>query len=247
VIDLHCHLLPGIDDGPSSIHDAVRMARVAVEDGTTTVVCTPHRRPRFPNTPAIVRDAVAAFRERLAEEDIALELVTGMEIDIGELVAMAPEERAEATLGDGPWLLVEMPFEGWPLDLARLMTELELQGLRVVLAHPERNSSVQKNPDRVRDLVGRGALVQVNAESITGEFGIQAQHAAERLLRSGYVHVIASDAHTPTRRPPGLRAAQTRAAEVLGALPGDIAWMVDGIPRAIITGDVVRPPRLPGS
>ncbi len=247
MIDLHCHLLPGIDDGPSSIRDAVRMARVAVEDGATTVVCTPHRRPRFPNTPAIVRDAVATFRERLEEEDIALELVTGMELDIGELLAMDADERAAATLGDGPWLLVEMPFEGWPLDLPRLMTELEMQGLRVVLAHPERSSSVQKNPDRIRDLVGRGALVQVNAESLTGMLGDQPQRAAERLLRSGYVHVIASDAHTPTRRPPGLRAALDRAAEILRVLPSDIAWMVDDLPRAIISGDVVRPPRIPGT
>lgn len=247
MIDLHCHLLPGVDDGPSTIHDAVRMARVAVEDGTTTIACTPHRRPRFPNTPAIVDEAVAMFRERLAEEGIPLELVAGLELDIDELAAMDVEERAASALGDGPWLLVEMPFHGWPLSLPGLMTELEMQGLRTLIAHPERCSSVQKNPDRVRDLIGRGALVQVNAESITGLLGDQPQRAAERLLRAGYVHVIASDAHTPSRRPPGLTAALERAAEVLRCLPGEIAWMVDDVPRAMISGDVVRPPRIPGT
>ncbi len=246
MIDLHCHLLPGIDDGPSTIRDAVHMARVAVDDGTTTIACTPHRRPKYPNTPEMVADAVAGFRERLAEEGIPLDLVTGMELDIDELLAMDVDERAGSALGDGPWLLVEMPFQGWPLDLARLMTELEMQGLRTLIAHPERCSSVQKNPDRVRDLIGRGALIQVNAESITGMLGDQPQRAAERLLRAGFVHVIASDAHTPSRRPPGLTAALERAAELLGCPPGDITWMVDDIPRAMITGDDVRPPRIPG-
>lgn len=244
MIDLHCHLLPGVDDGPPTIHDAVRMARVAVEDGTTTVVCTPHHRERYPNTPDGVRVAVEKLRQRLAEEEIPLELVTGLEVGIAELAAMTTDQRAAAALGSGPWILVEMPVEGWPLDLPRLMTDLEIEGQRVVIAHPERSASVQ-NPDRIRDLVGRGALVQVTAGSFTGDFGIQAQHAAERLLRSGYVHIIASDGHSHSRRPPEIRAGLERAAQILKVLPSDLSFMVDETPRAVISGDTVRPPRLP--
>jgi len=220
VIDLHCHLLPGIDDGPRSMSDAVTMARAAVAAGTTAMVCTPHMHPRFPTRPATVLAGVAALAERLREEDVPLQVYAGGEIALGHLLKMSDADLAMACLGSGSWLLLEMPFRGWPLGLAETVRDLEIRGYRVVLAHPERAESIQRTPDRLRDIVGRGALVQITAESLTGDNGTAARRTAQVLLAGG---PRTSSPRTPTRpgrggrpgsrpgsRPPRSRCASSR-------------------------------------
>src|SRR5690242_4978913 len=137
------------------------MARAAVAAGTTTVACTSHMHPRYPNDPATIHEAVRDLQGRLEAAEVPLRLVPGGEISLEWLPRMTDADLSEACLGDGDWLLVEMPFQGWPLRLADTLRDLEIRGHGVVIAHPERAEAVQRSPDRMRDIIGRGALVQL--------------------------------------------------------------------------------------
>jgi protein-tyrosine phosphatase len=245
VIDLHCHILPGIDDGPPGTGGSLDMARVAWEAGTRTIVATPHMRERYPTTPDEVGAAVERFREALAAEGIPLEVLPGGEIGLDWVDRLGDDGLTRATLGaGGRWLLLEMPFRGWPLALPGIVRDMELRGLGVVLAHPERGEAVQRTPDRLRELVGRGMLVQMNAASLTGENGDLARRTAATLLRDGLAHFIASDGHSAVRRPPVLGEGLEAAARAVRTEPGELAWMVDEGPRLVVEGKAVRPPRL---
>ncbi len=247
MIDIHSHILPGIDDGPTTAEDSVEMARLAAADGIDTVVCTPHRGYRYDTTPTMVTEAIAEVQAAINAERIGVRLVSGLEIAIDRALQMDDDELHAATIGaTGRWLLIEMPFQGWPLELPQLMTALELRGHSVVLAHPERAVSVQSQPDRMTDLVGRGALVQVTAASLTGENGYRPMRIARQLLRTGMVHIIASDMHSPTWRAPGINDGLAAAAKMLRVEPDEIRWMVDDVPRAVVEGRDVRPPRING-
>jgi protein-tyrosine phosphatase len=245
VIDLHCHILPGIDDGPDSVPESIRMARAAVAAGTTTVACTSHMHPRYPNDPATIHGAVRDLQGRLEAAEVPLRLVPGGEISLEWLPRMTDADLSGACLGDGDWLLVEMPFQGWPLRLADTLRDLEIRGHGVVIAHPERAEAVQRSPDRMRDIIGRGALVQLNAGSFTGEHGPDAKRTAETLLRAGWAHFLGSDAHSEGPwRPPGLEDGLAAAARVLRVEPDALRWMVEDGPRTVVEGRPVRPPRL---
>lgn len=245
VIDLHCHILPGIDDGPGSVPESIRMAEAAVEAGTTTIACTSHMHPRYPTPPVVIHEGVRDLQGRLDALDVPLRVVPGGELSLEWLPRMTDADLAMACLGDGDWLLVEMPFHGWPLRLADTLRDLEIRGYGVILAHPERAEAVQRAPDRMRDIMGRGPLVQVTAGSLTGEHGSGARRAAEALLRSGWVHFLASDAHSAGPwRPPGLGDGLEAAARVLRTEPDELRWMVEDGPRAVVEGRPVRPPRL---
>jgi protein-tyrosine phosphatase len=245
VIDLHSHLLPGIDDGPSTMDGTLRMAEVAVAAGITLMACTPHMAEPYPVAPERMHEAVAATRAALADAGIPLEIVPGAEIALDWVTRMDDAALRASTLGGtGRHLLLEMPFRGWPLQLPELLDGLDVRGFRAVMAHPERAESVQREPARMRDVVGRGALVQITAGSLTGEHGRMARQTAATLLRNGLVHVIASDAHRHDRRPPGLADALGAAARILRCEPEDLRWMVEDGPGQVLAGAVVRPPRL---
>jgi len=247
MIDLHSHLLPAVDDGPATMADTIRMARRAVEAGTTTMVCTPHMMPRLPTPPATVHAAVDALRAELDETDLPLQVLPGGEIAIEQLRVMDDDRLRAASLGhNGRWLLVEMPFTGWPLDLGRIIDDLEIRGFGAVLAHPERAESVQRQPDRLRDAIGRGAVTQITASSLTGEHGAAADRTARALLRLGWAHLIASDAHSADWRNPDMRPGIAAAADELHVEVADLTWMVDEGPGLVIAGRDVRPPRLGG-
>jgi protein-tyrosine phosphatase len=173
---------------------------------------------------------------------IPVTLLPGLEIALDQIEGMDDSELSLAALGSGRWLLLEMPSRGWPLDLPEIMTALEIRGFRVVLAHPERNESVQGSPGRLRELVGRGALVQVTALAITGGLGTGAQRSAVGLIRSGLAHVIASDMHNTWGRVPGVLRGLTAAAAALRTTVTELAWMVRDVPQAIVSGDDVRVP-----
>jgi len=245
VIDLHSHLLPGLDDGPDTMDQSVAMARVAWQCGTLAMVCTPHMMRRNPTAPAAVHAGVAALREELRAADIPLELHAGGEIALDHLPRMSDDDLAMACLGQGRWLLVEMPFRGWPLGLADALRDLEIRGFRTILAHPERAEAIQRTPDRLRDIIGRGALVQVTADSFVGEHGPAAQRTALALLRAGAAHFIASDAHSAGPwRPPGIEEGLEAAARALRLEPEALRWMVEEGPAVVVEGRPVKPPRL---
>ena len=245
MIDLHSHTLPHVDDGPTRDADSVEMTRLAAADGVRVIACTPHRSCNTPTTPERVTAGIAALQPAIDAAGIDVRLVPGLEITIDQAGRMDEDELRAASLGGtGRWLLIEMPFQGWPLELPALLTALEVRGFGAVIAHPERAQAVQTAPDRMREIVGRGALLQLTAGSVAGENGPGPLRAATQLLRAGFAHVIASDMHSPTWRPPGLTAGLDGAADILRTTPDELRWMVDDVPRAIIEGRDVRPPKL---
>jgi protein-tyrosine phosphatase len=210
------------------------------------MVCTPHMLPRRPTPPQVVHDGVAALRAELAAADVPLTIVPGGEIALERLRRMDDDDlRASSLGGGGRWLLLEMPFTGGPLDLGRIVDDLEIRGFRAVLAHPERAESLQRQPDRLRDAIGRGALTQITASSLTGGHGVAADRTARALLRLGWAHLMASDSHSAEWRDPDMRPGLAEAAAELGVAVEDLDWMVREGPELVIAGRDARPPRMP--
>lgn len=247
MIDLHTHLLPDLDDGADTLAESLEIARAAYADGTRTMVCTPHMIEHYPTDPAAVHETVVSVQAALTAAGIDITLVPGGEIDIAYLGRMSDDDLRLASVGDGRRrrLLLEMPYRGWPVDFARLLDRLELRGYGVILAHPERADAVQRHPDRMREVLGRGALVQLTAGSFLGEYGPAAQRMAVTLLSGGMAHFLASDTHTPgPRRTPALREGLAAAAQAVHADVDELEWMVQDGPAAVLAGEDVRPPRI---
>ncbi len=235
VIDLHTHVLPGIDDGARSLAASRAVALAAIEEGVSVLVATPHVRDDYPTTPEMMEEAVALVRDDFAIHGIPVEVLHGAEIDLGILWAIPPEELRRLTIAQtGRYLLLEFPYRGWSLALDSAVARLVQLGIVPLLAHPERNPEVQDRPDRVRGLVEAGALVQVTAASLDGGRDRSAQAAALRLLDLGLVHVLASDAHGPHISREGLGAAARSI--------GDSAlarYLTHDVPGAIVAGEPV--------
>jgi protein-tyrosine phosphatase len=232
VIDLHSHILPGLDDGARSLEDSREIARRALADGVTVMVATPHVRADYPTTPDEMESAVRQLREDFEEQDIQLEVLPGGELDVGLLWQLPRVELARFTLAQtGRYLLLETPYRGSPVALGGAVARLRQGGITTLLAHPERNPVVQDRPDVLAPLLASGALVQVTAASVDGRLGRAAQLAAEKLMRMGAVHVIATDAHAPELREAGLAAATAAVGDE------DLArFLTDEAPAAILAG-----------
>jgi protein-tyrosine phosphatase len=242
VIDLHTHILPGVDDGSRTLGDALEMARAALDDGIRTVAATPHVRGDWPTTAETMETGVVDLREALAEAAVPLQLLPGGEIALDRVDVLTEKELQRFGLGGNPdYVLLEFPYYGWPLALGPRVLELRERGVTPVLAHPERNGEVQANPERLRPLVEAGALCQVTAASLDGRIGRRSRVAGFTLIEAGLAHLVASDAHTPDVRGIGMRDA---ALEV-----GDEAvarWLTFDVPAAIVGGGPL-PPRPPFS
>ncbi|HSK15619.1 MAG TPA: CpsB/CapC family capsule biosynthesis tyrosine phosphatase [Gaiellaceae bacterium] len=241
MIDLHSHILPGLDDGSRTVEDARALAHRAAADGVTAIAATPHVRPDYPTRPEEMERGVLRLREDFLEQGIDVEVLQGGEIDLGTLATLADDDLRRFTLAQsGTYLLLEFPYAGWPAGLEETVYALGLRGLVPILAHPERNRAVQGNPTRLAEAVRLGALVQLTAASLDGRIGRSAERAAGRLLELGLAHVLASDAHTPEIREAGLGAA----AEAVG---GELArFLTVEAPAAIVAGEPVpAPPRKP--
>jgi protein-tyrosine phosphatase len=240
MIDLHSHILPGLDDGPRTMDDAVGIARAAVADGIRVLAATPHVRDDWPTTPKTMEGRLAGLRDALAVAGIPLDVRPGGEIAIDRLDLLEPDELARFGLGGNPRaLLLEFSYFGWPLTLEPQVRELGGRGITVVVAHPERNAEVQGGPERLRAIVDAGALIQVTAASIDGRIGRRPRETAFDLLERGLVHLIASDAHTPDIRGIGMsEAARAVGNEALAR------WLTGDVPAAVIAGTPV-PPRPP--
>jgi protein-tyrosine phosphatase len=233
MIDLHSHILPGIDDGAAALDASVEMARSAVADGIEVLAATPHVRADYPTTAATMERLVGEVREALAAEGIPLEVLPGGELDLEQLADLSDDELRRFGLGGNPrCLLLEFPYSGWPLGLAQTVFDLRTRGFRPVLAHPERNAEVQAHPERLAPIVEAGALVQLTAASLDGRIGRTARATAQRLLELDLAHLLASDAHAPSIRQIGLAAAASAAGdEELGR------WLTVGVPGALVRGE----------
>ena len=234
-IDIHFHLLPGVDDGPATMADSLALADAAVRDGTATVVATPHVRSDFVTDVAELRDRVRAVKEALAGERIPISVIPGAELG-HDMVGRLHQDELEA-IAQGPprrrWLLLETPFDGLTDDFNRAADELRDRGFGIVLAHPERSSGLlDAHRAGLDHELTAGSALQVNALSIIGRHGDAARVAALDLMRLGIATAIASDAHS-LARPPALTPA-AKAAFVGGVMAGAARALVDSAPRRLI-------------
>lgn len=232
MVDVHSHILPGLDDGPSTLEDAVAMIRLAAADGTDTMVATPHRFDGVHDVPP-----VASLRASLAELQAAVgdsvRLVLGSEVRFThDIVDHLCVSREALTINGGAYALVEMPPFDLPAGCERPIYQLASSGIKVVIAHPERNRAIQQRPERFYHLMELGIFGQLDTASLLGRFGKESETTARTLLECGLVHVMASDGHSPRRRRPVMSDALEVARNLVGREAADA--LVDANPRAMV-------------
>jgi len=218
MVDIHHHLLPGLDDGSKSFDMSVEMARLAAADGITHIACTPHANGTYEFDPAVNAAKTAELRERLAAERIAITLGRGCDFHLSyENVRAAQADPTRYSINGLGYLLVEVPDYGLPPGLTETFYELQLAGLTPILTHPERNPTLLAEPHRMAEWLRGGVLVQVTADSLTGHKGKQAAKMANDLLEKRWVHFLATDAHNTTSRPPRMKEAHDLVAGKYGS------------------------------
>jgi protein-tyrosine phosphatase len=236
MIDLHCHLLPGIDDGPDTLEQSLALCRIAVKEGTTHAIVTPHIHPgRWENSRQSIQQAFNALRAQLDEHGIALQLGFAGEVRLSDQVlqqVMAQDIPFYGEVDGYHIMLLEFPHGHIIPGSDKLVQWLLKRGIRPLIAHPERNKQVMKNLQQLRPFLDAGCWLQVTAGAITGSFGERAQDIARQLLDDDAVTVVASDGHNSGARPPVLKQAfeyiaseygQARAQRLLQETPARIA------------------------
>ena len=232
MIDLHSHILSGLDDGAATPADSLELARSAVADGIHMLAATPHVRDDYPTEPGAMEAGVAALRAALGEAAIPLRLLPGGEVALDRLDRLSVGERARFGLGGNPsYLLVEFPYYGWPSDLGERLLRLQVEGVTPVLAHPERSADVQAAPERLESFVAAGILVQLTAASLDGRLGRHPRATSLALLELRLAHLVASDAHAPSVRAVGMTSAREAVGDVALA-----RWLTEDVPAAIVEG-----------
>jgi len=236
MVDLHGHLLPGIDDGAKSLEQALSMARLAVADGIALSVLTPHHMNGVYENPARrVREQCATFRGHLRLNEIPLEVLPGSECHLVPELPAALAQGTALTIGDRKRaVLIELPVHTVPLGATDILEEILAINLQPVIAHPERNSTLASSVDQLAEWVEMGCLAQVTAQSCTGRFGPLAREGARRMLRGGLIHVLASDAHRDSRRIPELTPG--REAVARWTTPEVARLLTEDFPRALAEG-----------
>ena len=208
MIDLHCHLLPGIDDGASDQADSLAMLQAAFDEGIRTIVATAHYNNKYNNEKLCILNKVQELQLLANAKQMDIEIVPGQEVLVyGKLIEDYQAGKL-LTIGNGSrYMLVEFSSGHVPHYAGQLLYNMELQGLKPVIVHPERNAGIMENPDRLYKLVEKGALTQITASSIIGRFGKKVQRFTYELIEAHLVHVIASDAHDIASRGFGMRRA----------------------------------------
>lgn len=240
MIDLHAHVLPGLDDGPATLPEALDLARAAVAAGTRTMAATPHVSERYGAAVEAMPEAVTRLQVELDGAGIPLALRGGAEIAISRLAGLDDGALRRLSLGGGPWLLLEPPERG-PADVAGAVAGARERGYGAVIAHAERCEALRRDPAALRRLVGEGALVSITAASLTGRFGESARRFAGLLLRERLVHDVASDAHHAERRPPGTGDARRVAERAVPGVAGLWRWLTEEVPLAVLDGAPLPP------
>ncbi len=261
MIDLHNHILSGLDDGPETFEETIEMCRISYRDGIRTIVATPHTLNSVYETSrstilAKVQELNAAIKEKLLEtrpgspgsellpdsaSPMNLKIIPGADVHFSEeLLSQGNQDKITTIADGGKFLLIEFPFGGVPHRAEAILFDLLVRGITPIISHPERNLEIARRPQRYRDMVQMGCLGQVTGASLLGGFGREARQATENLLRKNLVHFIASDAHSANGRPPVLSEAVQVAAKIVGK--EQARKMVTEYPQAILEG---RRPTLP--
>jgi len=220
MIDLHSHVLPGIDDGARDLSEARAMLECAVADGITLQVLTPHLHPhRYGNSPMRLRAACTAFQDALGDEPPRIELRQAAEVRASTEIVSLVERDEVPWLGE--WsgervLLLEFPYNNLPLGSAKLVEWLRNRNIRPLIAHPERTLELQRAPEKLQPFIEAGCLLQLTAGSLTGVFGAPAHRLAVALLEQGHVTALASDCHNLRDRSPLLTPGVAAAASIIG-------------------------------
>lgn len=240
LVDLHCHILPAIDDGSPSLEASLGLARQAVADGIRYILATPHHMDRhYLNHAYDVETAVKAFQAELNENDIPLTVFPGQEVHLnGQLM-----ENVDDLLGidtSRNYLLLELPHEMVPSYLDEMIFQLSCEGITPVIAHPERNTQIIAEPQRLYKLVENGVLAQVTATSLVGTFGEQVQRTAKEFVKCGLVQVVASDAHTLKNR--GF--AMSKAYDVLNEMNSEYPERFATNARDLLNGEQIEMGRI---
>ncbi|MGX6962309.1 tyrosine-protein phosphatase [Vagococcus xieshaowenii] len=240
MIDLHCHILPGLDDGAQNVEDSLEMARKAVDSGITHILCTPHHNGKYRNHKAAIMDAVADLQAILDEEQIPLTLFEGQEVRIsGELIE---EYEADLLLGTDVadhYLLIEFPTQDVPKYTEQLFFELLAKGITPVIVHPERNSVFIEDPNKLIPFIEMGILTQMTAPSYVGVFGKKIQKVSEQMLAHNLIHMMASDAHNLKTRNFYLAEAYAKLRKEYGKAK---VYEFEQVAKALINGDKVEVP-----
>jgi protein-tyrosine phosphatase len=241
MIDLHSHLLFGLDDGARDLDETLAIARSMAADGVTSVAATPHVRDDYPTTPEQMELRLADVRAAIGDAGIPLEVLPGGEIALDALPGLGEDARRRFGLGgNAHLLLLEFPYHGFPMPLTEMVWRLTAAGTVAVIAHPERNAEVQENPGRLADIVRAGGIVQLTAASVDGRVGKRAARCSRDLIELGLAHLIASDAHAPGVREAGLSAACKAVGD-----PALAQWLTYDTPKALLAGSPV--PERPAS
>ena len=254
MIDIHCHILHALDDGPETLGESMEMCKAAYQDGIRTIVATPHtlngvyqndREMIILRVQALKRTLLQASPSSISpilmEGSDALKILPGADVHFSEKMVAHLEEGKALTVGDGgKYLLLEFPAQGVPYRAEVALFELMTRGITPIISHPERNLEFASRPQRYGEMIHNGSLGQVTAMSLTGGFGEQVKQLAEKMLRARWIHFIASDAHSLQDRAPVLSEAVRKAEKFVGR--EEAHKMVNDYPRAILEG---RAPQVP--
>ncbi len=234
--DLHCHILPGIDDGAKDLAQSLAMARLAVDDGIKTTVVTPHHlNGVYVNKAADILAALSGLREALIAEGIPLKLLPGCELHlVPELTEQLGNGEAMTLGNQGKAALVELPVHTVPMGAEHILEQILCQGVTPIIAHPERNSQLRKDPQILAEWVAMGCLGQITAQSCTGQFGPQVQTSARDMISRGLIHIIASDAHRDRRRIPEISRGEAQVARWTNERTAELLARV--YPMALVNG-----------
>jgi len=248
MIDLHCHMLPGIDDGANDLDSALEMARIAVDDGITMTVCTPHIYPGLYNNDTLgIKKAVDGLRRYLGEAGIPLEITYGADIQTDPELVQALKRGNRPTIHGTRFFLFEPPHHTVPSRFAESVFDVLTSGYVPVITHPERLTWLDDaHYHWFSDAAIEGAWIQITSGALTGRFGRRARYWSERMIGDGIVHVLATDAHDPVRRPPLLAEGRAAAEHWVGTEEAEL--LVTGRPQAVLDNrlpeQITRPPGL---
>ncbi len=237
--DIHCHIVPQIDDGAFSIDQSINMARTALGDGTTSLIATPHQLGTNSHVSAeAIINGVSKLQSALHDKEISVSVRPGADVRIDPELPKLLKQGKVLTLADrGKHVLLELPHDTYyPID--QLLKSLRKQGLVGILSHPERNRGIIKNPEVMWDVVEAGGLLQITAASLTGAFGSSCQEIADLAVEERLVHFIASDAHDTKHRPFGMREAYDTICDMAGKKLADLVCCEN--PTRVFKGDDVK-------